>query len=89
MIIAVTGFNDRDMINRALKDRYIISYEPFNFKGNLSDFPLTLDYGKKVDALRRESAFFWDAEFRDTREASVTRNDKPVCRLQCFSHFLR
>ncbi len=78
MMIAVTGFNDREMINRALMDRYIISYEPFNFKGNLSDFPLTLEYGKKVDALRRKyKEYLWDAEFRDTLEASVTQDGKP------------
>ncbi len=78
MMIAVTGFDDREMINRALMDRYIISYEPFNFKGNLNDFPLTLDYGKKVDALRREyREYLWDAEFRDTLEATVTQDGKP------------
>ena len=52
IMIAVTGFDDREMINRALLYRYIISYEPYNFKGNLSDFPLTIDYGRKVDAFR-------------------------------------
>jgi Domain of unknown function (DUF6259) len=72
MMIAVTGFNDREMINRALMDRYIISYEPFNFKGNVEDFPLTVEYGEKVDALRREYRdYLWDAEFRDTLGASV------------------
>lgn len=78
MMIAVSGFDDREMINRALMDRYIISYEPFRFKGNLEDFPLTLAYGKKVDALRRKyKKYLWDAEFRDTLEASVTQDGKP------------
>jgi hypothetical protein len=68
----VTGFDDREMINRALMDRYIISYEPFNFKGDIGDFPLTVAYGKKVDALRqRYKDYLWDAEFRDTLGASV------------------
>ena len=72
MMIAVTGFDDREMINRALMDRYILSYEPFNFKGNLSDFPLTVAYGEKVDALRRRYRdYLWDAEFRDTLGARV------------------
>ena len=72
MMIAVTGFNDREMINRALMDRYIMSYEPFNFKGNIQDFPLTVAYGEKVDALRgRYRDYLWDAEFRDTLGASV------------------
>ena len=30
---AVTGFDDRNMINQCLLYRYIISYEPYNFKG--------------------------------------------------------
>ncbi len=72
MMIAVKGFNDREMINRALMDRYIISYEPFNFKGNIQDFPLTVAYGEKVDALRkRYRNYLWDAEFRDTLGANV------------------
>ena len=31
---AVTGFNDRNMVNQCLMYRYIISYEPYNFKGH-------------------------------------------------------
>lgn len=54
IMIAVTGFDDREMINEALRYRYIISYEPFNFKGNLSDFPLTLSYGRKIDAFAED-----------------------------------
>jgi hypothetical protein len=39
----------------------------------VTDFPLTLAYGKKIDALRRKyKAWIWDAEFRDTRGASVS-----------------
>jgi hypothetical protein len=77
MMIAINGFDDRESINRALMDRYIMSYEPFFFKGNLNDFGLTLNYGKKVDALRkRYKAYLWDAEFRDTVGAIVTENGK-------------
>jgi hypothetical protein len=73
LMVAVTGFDDREMLNLILLYRYIISYEPYNFKGKLSDFPLTLTYGKKVDALRRKyKAWLWDAEFRDTQGASVS-----------------
>jgi hypothetical protein len=72
IMIAATGFDDREMINAALMDRYIIEYEPYNFKGRLGDFPLTLAYGRKVDALRRKyKAYLWDAEFRDTLGATV------------------
>jgi hypothetical protein len=85
MMIAVSGFDDREMVNRALMDRYILSYEPFRFKGNLSDFPLTLDYGKKMDALRkRYREYLWDAEFRDTLGATVTRNGQPYANYTVF-----
>jgi len=70
---AVTGFDDRNMVNQCLMYRYIISYEPFYFKGRLDDFPLTLEYGKKMDALRTELRdYFWDGEFRHEVGAEVT-----------------
>ena len=73
---AVTGFNDRNMINQCLMCRYVISYEPYNFKGCLDDFPLTMAYGVKMDALRSEyRKWFWDGEFRDTCGAEVTALD--------------
>jgi hypothetical protein len=75
LMIALTGFDDREMANEALRYRYILSYEPFNFKGNLSDFPLTLAYGKKIDALRKQyQSYLWDGEYRDTLDAAVTVN---------------
>ena len=75
LMVTVTGFDDREMLNLLLMDRYIISYEPYNFKGCLTDYPLTLAYGKKIDALRRRyKAYLWDAEFRDTLGSSVTAN---------------
>jgi hypothetical protein len=73
LMAAVTGFDDREKLNLILAYRYIISYEPYNFKGHVTDFPLTLAYGKKVDALRRKyKAWIWDAEFRDNLGANVT-----------------
>ena len=73
LMAAVTGFDDREKLNLILAYRYIISYEPFNFKGHVTDFPITLAYGKKIDALRRKyKAYIWDAEFRDTLGASVS-----------------
>ena len=75
MVVAVTGFDDREMLNLILLNRYIISYEPYNFKGSLNDFPLTVAYGQKIDALRRKyKAWLWDADFRDTLGAAVTSN---------------
>ena len=85
MMIAATGFDDREMINQALRYRYIISYEPFNFKGNLADFPLTLNYGRKVDAFRRRyKEYLWDAEFRDDQDAGVTVDGKPWHEFSTF-----
>lgn len=73
LMAAVRGVDARDEINAALLFRYIIEYEPYDFKGHLTDFPLTLAYGKKVDALRRKyKAWIWDAEFRDNLGATVT-----------------
>ncbi len=75
LMAAVRGFDARDEVNLALLYRYIISYEPYNFKGHVTDFPLTLAYGKKVDALRRKyKAWIWDADFRDILGASVSSN---------------
>ena len=73
LLAAVRGWNAREEINLCLLYRYIIEYEPFNFKGLITDFPLTLEYGKKVDALRRKyQPWIWDAEFRDNLGAGVT-----------------
>ena len=78
LMTAVTGFNDRNMINQCLMYRYIISYEPYNFKGRLDDYPDTLAYGKQMDALRAElRGYFWDGEFRHEVGARVTAGGKP------------
>jgi hypothetical protein len=85
IMIALTGFDDREMANAALRYRYVLSYEPFNFKGNLSDFPLTLQYGKRIDALRkRYSEYLWDGEFRDAQDATVTVNGQPYPLFSVF-----
>ena len=63
---AVTGFDDRNMINQCLMYRYIVSYEPYFFKGRLDDYPATMAYGETMDALRTKyRKWFWDGEFRD------------------------
>jgi hypothetical protein len=82
-----TGFNDRAMLNACLKYRYIISYEPYNFKGKLSDFPLTMEYGKKIDALRTMyKGFVWEGEYRDTLGATVLLNEKPFDSYAVYKH---
>ena len=73
IMTAITGFNDRNMLNQCLMLRYVVSYEPYNFKGCLDDYPETMEYGKKMDMLRTEyRKWFWDGEFQDTCGASVT-----------------
>jgi hypothetical protein len=84
---AITGFDDRNMLNQCLLYRYVISYEPYNFKGRLEDFPLTLAYGKQVDALRTElRECLWDGEYRDKVGAAVTEDGKPHHPYSVFSH---
>ncbi len=72
------GYDDRENVNLCLLYRYIISYEPRHFRGHLDEFPLTLEYGKQVDALRRRyRQFLWDGTFTDTVGADVTVDGQP------------
>ncbi len=73
VLAGVSGFDDREQLNMILLRRCVIQYEPFLYKGYLSDFPLTVAYGKKIDALRSKyKAYLWDGEFRDTLGADVS-----------------
>lgn len=75
MLAGVSGFDDREKLNQILLYRYVIQYEPYYYKGHLSDFPLTLSYGKKIDALRKKyKAYLWDGDYRDTEGAKVSAN---------------
>lgn len=75
LLAGVSGFDDREQLNAILLHRYVIQYEPFLYKGHLRDFPLTLAYGKKIDALRRKyKEFLWDGAFRDTMGVDVSGN---------------
>lgn len=77
MMSWVRGFDDRESINLCLLYRYIISYEPMHFKGRLERFPLTLEYGTRVDRLRaRYRAHLWDGVFRDTVGVDVECNGR-------------
>jgi hypothetical protein len=63
------------MINACLLYRFSMSYEPRDFHGELDEMPETLKYGRAVDDRRRRyREWLWDAEFRDTIGAKVTRN---------------
>jgi len=78
MSVAVTGVNDRQMINACLLYRFSMSYEPRDFHGELDEIPDTLAYGRLVDDLRRKyREWLWEAEFRDTLGARVTANGAP------------
>ena len=78
LMTAVTGWNDRHMINQCLMYRYIVSYEPYSFKGKLGDYPLTVAYGRRMDALRTETReLLWDGEFRHEAGAKVSVDGKP------------
>lgn len=69
----VTDHGDRNRINACVANRYSISYEPRNFKGHLNEFPRILEYGQKVDKLRkRHEDFLWNGEFLDVLGAKVT-----------------
>jgi hypothetical protein len=60
------------MVNQCLLYRYIIAMNPITLKG-AGRLPLTLEYGKQMDALRKElREHFWDGEFHDKVGASVT-----------------
>lgn len=77
MMVAVVGYNDRLTINQCLLFNFIMSYEPRNFKGKLSEFPLTIEYGIKVDALRKKyQDYLWYGEFQDKIGAEVKVQDQ-------------
>jgi len=73
MLAGVSGFDDREQLNMILLRHCVIQYEPFLYKGHITDYPMTLAYGQKIDALRRKyKAYLWDGEFRDTLGADVS-----------------
>lgn len=85
VMMAVPGFADRNHINKCLECRYIISYEPFNFKGRPGDAPATVAYGQTVDALRRRyREFLWDGEHLGPREATVRVNGQPSTQFSAY-----
>ena len=87
IMVAVTGFNDRLTLNGCLKYKYIISYEPYNFKGHVTDFPLTLEYGKKIDELRSKyKEFLWEGDFLDTMNAKVMSGNQNFTSYTVFKN---
>ncbi len=85
MSVAVTGSNDRQMINACLLYRFSMSYEPRDFHGELDEIPATLSYGRAVDDLRRKyREWIWDAEFRSTLGARVTAGGAPLAEYAVY-----
>jgi hypothetical protein len=73
---AVTDHYDKNRVNMCLKNKYAISYEPRSFKGHLWEFPRIMEYGQKVDQLRKKYADrLWYAEYKDVLGASVSGKD--------------
>ncbi len=73
VLAGVSGFDDREALNLILMNRCIIQYEPFFYKGHITDFPLTVAYGRKIDDLRRKyKEYLWNGQFRDTLGANVS-----------------
>ncbi len=73
---AVIDHYDLNHVNMCAALRYSMSYEVRNFKGKLSEFPRVVEYGKKVDRLRkRYEDFLWNGIFSDTVGAKVEGNN--------------
>ena len=69
MLTTVSGFDDRNQINQAFLYGYLLCYEPYHFKGRLTDIPATVGYGRLVDRLRTELAdYLWDGTFERAGE---------------------
>jgi hypothetical protein len=85
MSVAVTGWNDRQMINACLLYRFSMSYEPRDFHGELDEMPVSMSYGRAMDEFRRRyREWIWDAEFRDTLGARVTAGGEPLSTYTVF-----
>ena len=55
------------MINQCITYGYIMNYEPYNFKGRISDIPDTVAYGKKAQRLRKRLRdYIWNGNTAKT-----------------------
>ena len=74
----LTGFDNRGMVNQCLAFKYIINYEPFNFKGRMSEAPMTGEYGNKVLEFRMGlKDYLWLGLFSDTIGAECVCSEEP------------
>lgn len=63
----IIGFDDRELINQCLVQGHIINYEAENFKSNITQMPLTVEYGQLALRLRRTLwDYLWNGKYLDT-----------------------
>lgn len=75
----LVGSDDREMVNQCMTYGYAINYEPYNFKGKVSDVPKTRDYVLAALALRRKlKDTIWNGKFRHTQGVSVELLGEPA-----------
>ena len=75
----LTGFDDREMVNQCMVYGYIINYEPFNFKGRMSDIKETALYGLQALALRKKlEDYIWRGKFLHTDGAVIKSEQNDV-----------
>ena len=85
LMVAITGYRDRNGVNLALMHKLILSHEPRQYKGQLDEYPETLAYAKAMDALRRQHRdYLWDAEYRDVLGATVEADGQPHTHYTVF-----
>lgn len=85
MIMTIGGHNDRKFVNIALKNNFILSYEPRNFKGQLKEIPRTMQYGRMMDSLRKKyKEYLWDGIFMDTEGVKVFNKNEQYADYSVF-----
>jgi hypothetical protein len=68
----ISGWDDREMVNQCLVYGYIMNYEPYHFKGRLSNFPDTVEYGQNAQQIRRRLRdYIWLGKFMHVKGVNV------------------
>lgn len=77
LMVAVTGYRERNGINFAMMHKLIVSLEPRQYKGDLDEYPETVAYARLMEELRlRYADRLWDVEYRDVLGATVEADGK-------------
>jgi len=83
----LVGFDNRGMVNQCLAYRFIINYEPFNFKGWVSDTKATGEYALKALALRKKLAdYLWTGKYTDSVGATCTCDNPDAKHMSTFKY---